>query len=678
MPPRTDTHRAALPGSVLWLVWLGTLAALTAAAGSIGGTIGPGLALAIVADTLLRSGWPAAVFLFAAFGAGEWFIGAGIPRPVRFTLGMALLLTAGALLGMFGLLSTVSAVVLVLAASAGVVRPLRGSRDFFDRRSLRAPAKWLWVALPGIALLLTAASSPPGALWSSEYGGYDVLSYHLELPKEWLLLGNTRPVAHNVYSYLPGWLESAYAVLGWLSGGGDLLSGGGRRLMSAQYLHAGITIAAGWLVARLTRRLAAAAGIRGRDTASSIAGGLVVCTPWSVVVGSIAYNDMGVVLLGAGAMLAACRRSSRPGRQAALVGFLVGVACCVKPTALFFVGIPTGVMLLRFISIRHWVWAVAAGTAAGVLAVSPWLIRNAVMTGNPVFPFATGLLGTGHWTAEQAARFASAHSFHGSAADRLRLLLLPDETASTVVARWRGLTNPQWLLAAPAGVIGAGMLLGRQRHPRLIAVGLLLGFVGQIAAWLIFTHIQSRFLLPCLLTLAPLAGLGLARLKRLGMGIGIVVCLAQAAGAWAIFSEQNGGRPNALLPAGPAALMGEPNNQELGRASPTAFINHGLPEGVTVVLVGGATPLYFERPVQYATVWDRPPVLDLDPAEGVAEGVYLLIDGPELARQADSGYLDPAVTPDFLSRLVARCELVRAWPDIGRVLYRYKQAEASP
>ncbi|HHN77738.1 MAG TPA: hypothetical protein ENK11_03555, partial [Phycisphaerales bacterium] len=429
MPFGIDADRKPPRGPLLWALWIGALLVLVSAAGSIGGTLGPVSALAVVLDTLLRSGWPAAVFLIAAWGTGAWFGGGERPGgPVRFCFGLALLLMAGALMGMLGVLSTATAWGLVLAGAAGGVRALRGSGG---KPTLRPPGGWLWVSLPGIALLLTAASSPPGVLWSSEYGGYDVLSYHLELPKEWLANGNTRPVLHNVYSFLPGWVESAYALLGWLAGGGDLLADGGRRLMSAAYLHAGMTVASGWVVARLARRLAAAAGVRRRGIAGAIAGGLVVNTPWAVVVGSMAYNDMGAVVLGAGAMLAACRR--RPGGWArgALVGFLVGVACCVKPTALFFAGVPAGVLLLRFAPWRDWGRVLAAGSVAGLIALSPWLIRNGLMTGNPVFPFATGVLGSGHWTAEQAERFASAHTFHGSLVSRARLLVLPDESGAS-------------------------------------------------------------------------------------------------------------------------------------------------------------------------------------------------------------------------------------------------------
>lgn len=702
--PEKAQTRTSRPPVLLWTGWVGMLLVLIAFAGSIGGPQGPGLALIVVLETLLRSGWPAAAYLLASWGMGSLVSRAlqsrfapGLTSPIRFALGLAVMLTAAHVLGSLGLLNTWTAIGLCVVGLTGLVGQLLTSQGRkpleHQTPAFQPPPGWIWLGLPAIALLLTAAASPPGALWSSEYGAYDVLSYHLELPKEWLALGSTLPVDHNAYSFLPGSLEIAFTQLALLTGARDghaMLASNGWRLMSAQYLHTGLAIASAWIVARLARRLAAAAGFDGRAAriASAVAGGLVLCTPWTIVVGSMSYNDLGVIVLGGGATLAACRRSDRVARQAAVVGFLVGVACCVKPTALLFVGAPAGILLLRFLPWRTWGKAVVIGSVAGLLALSPWFVRNAAMTGNPVFPLSMGVLGRDGWTPEQAERWSHAHEHGGSLTDRLRLLTWADPESNegnNPVARWRGAANPQWLLAFPAGLLASGLLLDRRRR-RLIAVGLLMGLAAQIVAWLAFTHLQSRFLIPCLLTLAPMLGLGVARLRAprgIGLGLGALVCLVQVGGAWVIFAHERGGSPNALLVGGPGLFMGDPYDGEVGSVSPVAFVNHELPENATVLLVGGATPLYIDRPVIYATVWSRPPVLDLfpdlvidqapkqgDAAPAPIDASYVLIDYAELARQRGSGYLDPALTPDSLQRLVARLGPVRSWPEIGQALYR--------
>ena len=78
----------------------------------------------------------------------------------------------------------------------------------------------MWAAwgVPALALLLVAASSPPGWLWDSEGRGYDALEYHLQLPQEWLRMGRLAPLEHNVYSFLPGYIEAAFYHLAVATG----------------------------------------------------------------------------------------------------------------------------------------------------------------------------------------------------------------------------------------------------------------------------------------------------------------------------------------------------------------------------------------------------------------------------------------------------------------------------
>lgn len=679
--PRNAEPRASrsFARAALWGVWIAALLPTVAVAASIGGPQGPGLALVVVVEIFLRTAWPAAVLLLGALGLGRWLTrvpGLGRIRSGAPAAGLGAMLVVLMILGPLGWLGFwIVAAVCAVGIAGLVLRPRRsGAR--------RGPPGWLWAGLPGLALLLAASANPPGALWSSEYGAYDALSYHLQLPREWMLNGHTRPLEHNVYSFLPGAFEAAFTAMGYLTRpqGDDPLAGEGWRLLCAHWLHAGVAILGAGMVARLGGRLASAAGLgrSARRIASAVGGGLVLCTPWTIVVGSIAYNEMGVMAIGAGAMLTACRRDRTPGVQAALVGALVGIACLVKPTALFMVGIPAGVLLLRFLPIRAWGRVVLIGSIAGVLALSPWLVRNAAACGNPVFPFATGVFGTGHWTAEQGERWARAHTPEGSVLDRLRLAGWTDRTTepgTNPVARWRGVTNPQWLALFPAAcAAGAVLLVGVRR--RRIALGLLIALGGQLAAWLLLTHLQSRFLIPCLLTAAPLVGIaaGAVRTPRFaGAGAGLLLCLIQATAAWVIFARERAGMPNALLLAGPGAFLGEGYTRELGEALPTAFVNHELPAGAVVVLVGGATPLYYRHPVRYATAWDRSTLLDLEDHLGATDtgAAFVLVDFAELARLRSSGYLDPGITPDQLERVLGRLEAVRDWPASGVRLYRF-------
>src|SRR6185503_3603741 len=129
--------------------------------------------------------------------------------------------------------------------------------------------------------------------------------------------------------------------------------------------------------------------------------------PWLTLLGSIAYNEGGVLLFGTMAIgwtLRAIEDSSQRVRLLALAGVFAGFACGVKLTAvpMLLVLVPIAffvAMLMR----REWSVAIKPAVVfviAGLLVFSPWLIRNLVWAKNPVFPEAMSLLGHGHFSAE--------------------------------------------------------------------------------------------------------------------------------------------------------------------------------------------------------------------------------------------------------------------------------------
>ena len=117
---------------------------------------------------------------------------------------MAVLLWLDHAFGALGLLTaggSIATWVLTIAGGALLLLAMWGrSQDETDALSARDVRTEWWVASPAIAVLLAAACSAPGWLWGTEFGGFDALSYHLQLPKEWLAAGHVAPLEHNVYS----------------------------------------------------------------------------------------------------------------------------------------------------------------------------------------------------------------------------------------------------------------------------------------------------------------------------------------------------------------------------------------------------------------------------------------------------------------------------------------------
>lgn len=726
--------------------------------------------VATVCVLLINAGLIALVYLLSAFGYGRIGVWLMLRRQapvmgthwVQCVLGMGIMLWMSHALGMLGLLSGgrgawVSWVVVVVGLVLLVWQIVRGSLK---------PESWkVWpgltiLAAPGMALLLVAASSPPSALWVgplSEAGGYDVLSYHLQLPKEWALatadggVGRLWPVEHNVYSYLPGYMEGAYLHLaammgGGRDGGGNFVNGNGMGLMACQYLHAGMGIVAALMLGRMVvcigSRAYASDRARRKETIDEYKGGqadvpailafaTMMSVPWVMVVGSLAYNELAVVAMGAGAVMIALDEGVSPRRRGLLVGLLAGIACSAKMTSVFFV-VPMAGLVLLFA--RGCVWRTRmtmtlTGIAGGVAAMLPWMARNYTACGNPIFPFAHGVFGNSHWTDEQFRRFTLAHVSPGHGVmDHLTLLFSGD----------RGILHEQWSILFPLG-LAALLLAAWMRPTRRIGVLLLVSLLIQLLAWMMFTHEQSRFLVPTLVPLCLGIGLGGTGLlewlvgrsdsrsgpivKLLGSLVLGLVPLSLATWGAQLFLTQRGGHPNLLLVAGVETITGHAYADELAQLSdslrqmrlkevpmPTIYVNYAFNQGDALYLLGPSTPLFYFPPdgeagLWYNTTWDASPLGIAarehpdDPAAWTAAvrhamqarfdaggrplaSVYVLVDYSEISRlyPADTRkqvWFDPVLTPTLIRRwLASQGTLVHSWPageEQGVYLYELRE-----
>ncbi len=709
------------------------------------GSIDPIGAITVAVLATIQSGLPAALYVLGAWGLGG-IARAGFSRSpeasaIQLGVGLGLMLSISHGLGVLGVLNPATAIGTVgIGLVLGLVQVLRS--EALRSGQARAPMTWSSVGpamswLPAMSLLLVASASPPGWLWASEFGGYDALSYHLQLPQEWIAAGQIKPVSHNVYSYLPSYVESAYVHLAHLTLApsdigsdemqGGLLGGTGWRALIPHYLHAMLAIASAWLVRRLTicllvERCESDEARNRLDTLAWFAGALVLSTPWVIVVGSLAYNEMAVVALATAAIIVAISPGLHPLARGVLIGWIVGVACGAKPTALFLVGGPVGVVLVGSWFLGRWSQGrgsgvegregesrsvgmlgvvMCVGCVAGLVALSPWLIRNAMSGGNPVFPHLTGVFGEAHWSSEQVARYAGAHRFDGSILDRLALAALPEQGS------YRGMSHPQWLAfwgVALFGIVVAMLRRETRRAGVLVAVAL----VGGLASWLAFTHIQSRFLLPLIppaMLAVVLGAWSLHADRRIGARVLLGAVVLQAMASGFIFFTQRDGAPNLLTSVGPGyfsgdharLLLGETPQreradrlrglEELGQVPPSAWMNLMLEPGEVVYMIGDATPFYIRPPVLYHTTWDTSPLGTLirespDDPDAWTRGLrrsgvrYVDISFGELDRLSRDGWYDPIVTPELVDEWAQTLgRPVRRWPEIGRVVFDLQRAD---
>lgn len=649
----------------------------------------------------------------------------------NFGLGLSIQLTLSHAMGCFGLfshsehwwkplliaaLTLVPGIVLYIWFQVRLRRVCEQGREFqgpwFMRLDTIANRVCGLLSVVLIGLLFAASVSTPGFLWSSEFGGFDALSYHLQLPQEWIATGRVTPLDNNVYSYLPSYLEVAFTHIALLVPGTGsaqmpMLSDGGSQMLAAQMSHAFLTMYAAFNCGNTAFTIARRWGYSYIDPPLAAWITTLVClaTPWTLVVGSLAYNEMGVVLLFACATSIALDDTIPDWRRTVACAILVGVACGIKPTALLFVGPPIGVMLLCTFSstnrVRSICLCTVLGILAGLLTLSPWMIRNTNASGNPVFPFAASIFvkpdgSMGHWNAEQISRYSKAHHFEGSVTDRLKLTVLPD-LKDPVRPTHRGLVHPQWGITALGGMCVAfglfAWLLRLPKHPfnsnlQRVFVSLCACLIAQITLWLFTTHIQSRFLLPCIVPLALAWGLGIsitaARWKILATAAPICIVALNAFLAVPQMGFSNLGL--VFMPSLRAGTHPELKTLPDKDKSSEQFINTSLTDTDRVVLLGDTAPLYYiPSRVAYATTWDRNP-FTAAPLEGTtlcppdqwsaklksAGFTHILINFAELDRFHRSGFLDPAINIEQIAAWARTQSVVREWQQTGQVLIKLR------
>lgn len=644
--------------------------------------------------TLTETGWAPLLYLIAGVGYGRlirrWIPSAEGRWCIELGFGLTLLLTLTHLAGLLGLLNTLSAWAMT---GVGMALSLPVFREIQLKITVMRISPIHFAITCGVMLVLVMACNPPGVLWASEYGGFDALSYHLQLPREWIEQGRIWPSEHNVYSFLPGYLEGAYAHVALMMGG-DMHTDDGRALIGAQLISAVMLILSAASMGELAK-MTCARVLPDADSglASLIGVALTLGTPWLVVVGTLAYNEIAVVLLGVCALIAAIRSDIDAWKRALVCGVLVGGACSCKPTALFLLAPSVGVALLACSQRKRWVMAMLGCALAGGATISPWLIRNELATGNPVFPQLVGLFGAGHWSDAQHAVYASAHAFDGSLLDRVTMLVFPDSSGADHVSRFRGLTNGQWALTPLLGTLGLIVLLVR-RGTRSAGYALLLAVVVSVFAWAMLTHLQSRFLIPLAPVLIVPGALLIVQVARRPAreAIAIIVCIGAVVWSGGHALIQSRGNPFVLFDLGPGYALGAFGMEQLPW---TATLNRIAGEGETVYLLGDATPIYVTGDVRYNTVYDNwlissvmassPNNPDAWTLELRERGIDLVVVGfSEIDRYARSGWLPDSIDTDRLILWIESLgEPIQVWSDPStntpiRAIFRISPSAANP
>lgn len=470
-----------------------------------------------------------------AIWSGSWGIGSRVIRGLNLRLsaceqfffatsvGLSCFSLIMLLLGLCGCMSRW---LLATTLAVGVLSELIGSRR--QRETNQTPASSLGrrFCLPSLSRfgwIVVIVSSPfvigllLGAM--SPQTDFDVTEYHLGGPKEWFQQGQISRLPHNVYTNFP-FLTEMLTLAGMVLYG-DWQWGA----LAGQATIAGF--------APLTAIGLFAAG---RHWFSEAIGGMAsliyLTSPWTYRISIIAYAEGGLACYLFAALFAAllCRDQilngspdavGRTSLFATLAGLLSGSAMACKYPGLISAVLPIGILLIwtaaRHIKI-HTILRTAMVTtlfSLGVgISIGPWLLKNAVETGNPVYPLAVRIFGGADRDEELDTKWRNGHAAtFGKMSWPERLNDLPVKLRDVMATNdWH---SPLMFGLAPLSVFWlrrrrkSASADQSERPNRSAIVGIVWLYVAwQFFTWWTLTHQIDRFYVPMFSAVSLLAAVG--------------------------------------------------------------------------------------------------------------------------------------------------------------------------
>ncbi|MBU1743954.1 MAG: phospholipid carrier-dependent glycosyltransferase [Proteobacteria bacterium] len=212
----------------------------------------------------------------------------------------------------------------------------------------------------------------------------DALIHHLAVPKLWLVNGGFYEIKWADFSYYPMNIDLLYLISLYFNN--DILP---------NFIHMGFGIGTAWIIYRyLNRHFTRVAGLLGVL--------VFVSTPIVLRMSTVAYVDLGLAFFTTVSVLAFIhwRTGSYEGFKWLLISSIaMGLALGTKYNALIaWVFLSFSVVFLYSRDTGEQWRAIRYGLIFFLVSLclfSPWLIKNLILTGNPLYPLFKGLFTAG-------------------------------------------------------------------------------------------------------------------------------------------------------------------------------------------------------------------------------------------------------------------------------------------
>lgn len=325
---------------------------------------------------------------------------------------------------------------------------------------------------------------------------FDVKEYHLQGPKEYFQLGRVTFLPHNVYTSFPFLTEML-----------SLLS-----MVLRDDWYRGAMIGKAVLMAFAPLTSLGLFAIARRWFGSTV-GWLCVLihltTPWVYRVSIIAYVEGGLSFYLLATLLAVLNLGVHK-RMSLVAGLLAGSAVACKYPGVLSVAIPlfgwTIFSTYRSDGLKQSLRVATLFAIGALITFGPWMLKNTVETGNPLYPLLYTVFGGEDWNDALNEKWRNGHS------PPKHLLANPSHIPGDL---WRHAIDvaakTDWQSVLVFAFAPLAIMWTRQRK---LIVGLWLYVLWLFLTWWGLTHRIDRFWVPMLPVLCLLAGAGLGWLLQ--------------------------------------------------------------------------------------------------------------------------------------------------------------------
>jgi len=555
-------------------------------------------------------------FLFTSYGLGrfimlKWFAGECTRLDtVLYSLGLGFIILSLAIfvLGVLRLFYSWLFVLLLFVGTAWGVWTV-----WQHRRQLEPQAGWLWgrlswtdrlFLLPVVGFLgwVALMVNVPEIF-------FDALVYHLAVPAAWIQSHGIHCLPYNFFSNFPMGIEMLYT--GALMVSDERLC---RMLHAVLGLLTALTIFS-WGRRWFGRRTGLwAAGLF--LTTPVVAMNMLVC---GVDVGASFFAVLGFALLVEWVYADENRKSS----ASRLAGLFMGMAvACKYNTAFMLAPAVLSVLIIGYQkkkSGQELLKLVFQVSVMGLILILPWLIKNTIFTGNPVYPFLYKVIPSRFIHPEKMQQQMDGFREYGQRSF-IQYLRQPWDL-TFFQATSNSYVGVVYLFLLPGILLLAGLW---HRGPPELKI-LLLTCVLAALIWSSQTRI-TRYFIPALPLLTLLSAFVLSKWEKWYTQIG----------GWARLAVTGFIFWGLLVTVGIGAPHWDPVGVCLGLESRDAYLDrkllnsysamarkiNQLPGKIKVLLVGETRSYYINRPKTAATVYDYNPFIEWIAGAQSAEAVW--------------------------------------------------------